>query len=131
MIQLAEESPSEATDSFCEAQVPPSLLIDEETAYKKTCGCIKSRRKRLILLVVVTATLAATSGVLLGYFLPQLPKDSCNNKLSSALGDVDDNFANEVNTKDLEENLRWENIGFVGCYEHSNPRKLRSKDPDP
>lgn len=105
MIQLTEESPSEATDSFCDAQVPPSLN-DEETAYKKTYGCIKSPRKRLILLVVATATLAAALGVLLGYFLPQLLKDSCNNKLSSAPGDVDDNFTNEVNTKELEENLR-------------------------
>ena len=105
MIQLTDESPSEATESSCAAH-GSTYLNDEETAYKKTCGCIKSPRKRLILLVVVTATLAAALGVLLGYFLPQLLKDSCNNKLSSAVGDVDDDFANEVNTKELEENLR-------------------------
>lgn len=105
MIQLTEESPREATESSCAAHGSTNLN-DEETAYKKTCGCIKSPRKRLILLVVVTATLTAALGGLLGYFLPQLLKDSCNNKLSSAVGDVDDNFANEVNTKELEENLR-------------------------
>ena len=72
---------------------------------KKTCRCIKSPRKRILLLCVFIAVLASGVGALIGYFVPLALKSSCAD-ISSASEDVHNKFADEVSTKELENNLR-------------------------
>ena len=94
---------SESTTS-ADTEVVISPSTDDYEKRKRCSSCIKSPRKRILLLCVVIAILAAVVGALLGYFVPRLLKDSC--VISSAMEDVDGKFADEVSTKELEDNLR-------------------------
>ena len=58
-----------------------------------------------MLLCVFIAVLASGVGALIGYFVPLALKSSCLD-ISSASEDVHDTFADEVSTKELENNLR-------------------------
>lgn len=99
MTPLSESSATET-----EVNILPSS--DHET--KNRCStCIKSRRNRVILLCVVIAILAVAVGVLIGFFVPRLLKDSCV-EISSAGEDVVDKFSEEVSTTHLEDRLRYE-----------------------
>ena len=95
---------SESTTSV-DAEVEISPSSDDQERQKRCSSCIKSPRKRTILLSVVIAILAAVVGGLVGYFVPRLLNDSCP-AISSAREDVDEKFADEVSTKELEDNLR-------------------------
>lgn len=95
---------SESSTNDNEVEISPSPDHERPERFKKCT--IKSPRKRAILICVVTAMLAAGVGVLLGYFVPILLKDSCDVQISSVPGDVDDKFANEVSAEELENNLR-------------------------
>lgn len=80
--------------------------MPQASGNKKQKRCIKSPQKRVILICIVTAVLAALVGFLLGYFVPRLVKDSCEVEISPVRKDVDNKFAEEVNTEELENNLR-------------------------
>lgn len=99
MTRLLESTTSADTE------VAISLSSDDHEKRKRCSSCIKSPRKRIILLCVVIAILAAVVGALLGYFVTRLLKVSCP-VISSAREDVDGKFADEVSTKELEDNLR-------------------------
>ena len=102
MSRLSESS----VDKEVSDEVEISSPSNQESG-KKTCNtCVKSPRKRVILLCILVAILAAAVGALIGYFVPLALKSSCV-KTSSASEDVLDKFADEVSTTELEENLRY------------------------
>lgn len=97
---------SESSSSNPEAEVE-TLPSTDHNRRKKTCRfCVKSPRKRILLLCVFIAVLASGVGALIGYFVPLALKSSCLD-ISSASEDVHDTFADEVSTKELENNLRY------------------------
>ena len=96
---------SESSSSNPEAEVE-TLPSTDHNSRKNTCRfCVKSPRKRILLLCVFIAVLASGVGALIGYFVPLALKSSCLD-ISSASEDVHDTFADEVSTKELENNLR-------------------------
>lgn len=96
---------SESSTNVTEVEIAPSPDHGKRRRCKGS-ECIKSPRKRVILLCVVVAIIAVTVGWLLGYFVPRLLKDACDDESWSAVEDVDDKFANKVSTKELENSLR-------------------------
>ena len=99
MTRMSELSTSD------DAEVEVSTSAHHQSGRKSCKTCIKSPRQRVVLLCVLIAILAAVVGALIGYFVPLALKPSCT-KMSSASEDVHKKFADEVSTKELENNLR-------------------------
>lgn len=66
--------------------------------------CVKSPRKRLVIVVVVTAILAVVVGFLIGYFVPK-PKDVCKVAKASR-EDMHEKFEDGVSAAELEKEFR-------------------------
>ncbi|XP_068670290.1 putative N-acetylated-alpha-linked acidic dipeptidase isoform X1 [Montipora foliosa] len=100
MTRMSELSTSD------DAEVEVSTSVHHPSGRKSFKTCIKSPRQRIVFLCVLIAILAAAVGALIGYFVPLALKPSCT-KMSSASEDVHKKFADEVSTKELENNLRY------------------------
>lgn len=83
-------------------------LPSAEMQHGKFQKCVRSPRKRLVIVVVVTALLAVVVGFLIGYFVPKSkPAGPVINAGSTGTReDVHDKFEDRVSAMDLEEEFR-------------------------
>ena len=91
---------SDSTDDSKEVETLPAA--EKQSRYQR---CVKSSRKRLVIVVVVTAVLAVVVGFLIGYFVPK-PKDVCKVNENGAREDVHDQFEDRVSAAELETEFR-------------------------
>ena len=91
---------SDSNDSINEVETLPSA--EKQSRYHR---CVKSPRKRLVIVVVVTAVLAVVVGFIIGYFVPK-PKDVCKNIKDSARKDMHEEFEDSVSAEKLEKEFR-------------------------
>ena len=78
--------------------VPPA-----ERQHGKFRRCVRSPRKQLVIVAVVTALLAVVVGFLIGYFFPKSKSSACS---ISASEDVHDKFEDRVSAAELEKEFR-------------------------
>lgn len=91
------------------------LEVEISPSSKKKSGCkrctVKSPRKRVAIIIAVTAVLAVVVGFLIGYFVPKPKKDVCVLKPSSGhkegtRKDMHNTFEDLVNAEELEKEFR-------------------------